>query len=388
MKLIVVFVNSLILATGLLATNTLAQVADAIYHKGSIVTMAGDEPTYAEALVVKDGKILFVGTKERALSMKGDFTRVIDLAGKALLPAFIDGHSHYINSLLVANQCKLYAPPSGPGKDVPSIIAELKKFAAERKIPKGELIIGYGYDDTVMPNGRLLNRDDLDEAFSDNPVRVDHVSMHGGVLNSLALAKYGISAETETPPGGIMVRKPGTQEPWGLIMETAFLPILEQSEPITAQQDIDWTRAGQLLYAETGVTTAHEGATHFPQIQTIKRASEAGANIIDVVAYPFFTDVDKVLAEIPVSQWVKYNNRFKVGGVKITLDGSPQGRTAFFTTPYLTGGPSGEADWTGEPTFPQDLANKMVKKVYDLNVPLILHCNGDASIDAFLTAYE
>ena len=174
--------------------------------------------------------------------MKGDFTRVIDLAGKALLPAFIDGHSHYINSLLVANQCKLYAPPSGPGKDVPSIIAELKKFAAERKIPKGELIIGYGYDDTVMPNGRLLNRDDLDEAFSDNPVRVDHVSMHGGVLNSLALAKYGISAETETPPGGIMVRKPGTQEPWGLIMETAFLPILEQSEPITAQQEIDWTR--------------------------------------------------------------------------------------------------------------------------------------------------
>ena len=83
-----------------------------------------------------------------------------------------------------------------------------------------------------------------------------------------------------------------------------------------------------------------------------------------------------------------YHNRFKIGGVKITLDGSPQGRTAFFTTPYLTGGPGGEQNWNGEPTFPQDLANKMVKKVYDLNVPLILHCNGDAAIDAFLTAYE
>jgi heat shock protein HslJ len=70
------------------------------------------------------------------------------------------------------------------------------------------------------------------------------------------------------------------------------------------------------------------------------------------------------------------------------VDGSPQGRTAFFTTPYLTGGPSGEKDWKGEPTFPQDLANKMVKKVYDMQVPLILHCNGDASIDAFLSAYE
>ena len=95
-----------------------------------------------------------------------------------------------------------------------------------------------------------------------------------------------------------------------------------------------------------------------------------------------------MLAELPVTEWGKYKNRFKIGGVKITLDGSPQGRTAFFTTPYLTGGPGGEKNWNGEPTFPQDLANQMVKKVYDLNVPLILHCNGDAAIDAFLTAYE
>lgn len=364
------------------------QTADIIYHGGSILTMAGETPTYLEALAVTDGKITFTGSKEEALAAKGDATRLVDLEGKALLPGFLDGHSHYINSLLVANQCQLYAPPSGPGKDVPSIIAELKRYAAERKIPKGELIMGYGYDDTVMPDGRLLNRDDLDAAFPDNPVRIDHVSMHGGVLNSLALKYYGISSETKTPPGGIIVRKPGTEEPWGLIMETAFLPIFEKTEPMTAQQEVEWTRAGQMLYAKSGITTAHEGATHLPQIQTIKRASEAGANIIDVVAYPFVTDVDKILAEIPLEKWTKYENRFKVGGVKITLDGSPQGRTAFFTTPYLTGGPGGEKDWKGEPTFPQDLAKKMVKKVYEMNVPLLVHCNGDAAIDAFLEAYE
>ena len=368
--------------------STPARSADTIYHNGSILTMAGETPVFVEALVVKDGTIRFAGGKAEALAMKGDSTRVVDLGGKTLLPGFLDGHSHYINSLLVANQCKLYAPPSGPGKDVPSIIAELKKYVAERKIPKGEFIMGYGYDDTVMPDGRLLNRDDLDAAFPDNPVRIDHVSMHGGVLNSLALKKYGISAETPTPAGGVIVRKPGTQEPWGLIMETAFLPIMEQSEPMTAKQELDWTRAGQMLYAEAGVTTAQDGATQFPQIMTIKRASEAGANLIDIVAYPFITDVDKVLAEIPVTEWTRYQNRFKVGGVKITLDGSPQGRTAYFTTPYLTGGPGGEVNWTGEPTFPQDLANKMVKKVYELNVPLILHCNGDAAIDGFLSAYE
>jgi hypothetical protein len=107
-----------------------------------------------------------------------------------------------------------------------------------------------------------------------------------------------------------------------------------------------------------------------------------------VISYPFITDVDKVLAELPVTEWATYTNRFKIGGVKITLDGSPQGRTALFSTPYLTGGPGGEKDWAGEPTFPQDLANKMLKKVYELGVPLTAHCNGDAAIDTFLTAYE
>jgi hypothetical protein len=362
--------------------------ADTVYVGGDILTMQGSSPAYVEALAVRDGKILFAGSRNDAMAMTDGSTKLVDLAGKTLMPSFIDGHSHYINSLLVANQAQVYAPPSGNGKDVPGIISEIKRFADERHVPKGEMILAYGYDDSVMPDGRLLNRDDLDAAFPDNPVRVDHVSMHGAVMNSLALAKYGISAATKTPPGGVIVRKPGTEEPWGLIMETAFLPVMEQAEPMTAQQEIDWSRAGQMLYAQAGITTAHEGASHLPQFETMRRASEAGANIIDVVAFPFITDVDKVLAEFPVEEWGSYHNRFKVGGVKITLDGSPQGRTAFFTTPYLQGGPAGEKDWFGEPTFPPDLANKMVKKAHDLGVPLIIHTNGDAAIDAFLEAYK
>ena len=359
-----------------------------MYYGGDIVTMEGDSANYADALVVKDGKIAFVGSKDEAMKAAGENHTMVDLKGQTLLPGFLDAHSHYINSLAVANQCKLYAPPSGAAKDVESIIAELKKFAEQRKIPKGELIIGYGYDENVMPNGRLLNRDDLDKAFPDNPVRVDHVSMHGTVLNSLALKKYGYSADTKTPPGGVIVRKPGTNEPYGLIMETAFLPVVEKSEPMTPQQEVAWTKAGQMLYAEAGITTAQEGASHMAHLQTIKRATDSGANIIDVVAYPFITDVDNALKEFPLSSWGKYDRGFKIGGVKITMDGSPQGRTAAFTTPYLTGGPGGEKNWKGELTFPQDMANQMVKKVYEMNVPLLLHCNGDASIDGFLKAYE
>ena len=99
------------------------------------------------------------------------------------------------------------------------------KYRDANKIPKGEVIQAYGYDENVMPKGRQLNRDDLDKALPDNPVLVGHVSMHGAVLNSAAMKKWDISAKTKTPAGGVIVRKPGTNEPYGLIMETAYLPI-------------------------------------------------------------------------------------------------------------------------------------------------------------------
>lgn len=362
--------------------------ADTIYVGGDIATINDKQPS-ADALAVKGGKILAVGARaEVEKAHKGASTQVVDLGGKTLMPSFIDAHSHYINALSVANQVKLYAPPVGPGKDVDSIVAELKKFAADRKIPKGEMIIGYGYDDTVMPNGRLLNRGDLDKAFPDNPVRVDHVSMHGAVLNSLALKQFGIDANTKTPPGGIIVRKPDTNEPWGLIMETAFQPVFEQTAPLTPQQEIDGTKAAQRMYAEAGITTVQEGTTHLAQLETIKRATEAGANSIDVIAFPFITDLDKIVAEFPVADWGKYDRRLKIGGVKITIDGSPQGRTAAFTTPYLTGGPGGEKNWNGELFAPQAMINAELKTVYDLNVPVLFHVNGDAAVDALIKAHE
>jgi predicted amidohydrolase YtcJ len=107
-----------------------------------------------------------------------------------------------------------------------------------------------------------------------------------------------------------------------------------------------------------------------------------------VIAYPFITDLEAVLKKYPKETWGAYQNRLKIGGVKITIDGSPQGKTAYFTTPYLTGGPGGEKKWTGELTFPEEVVTKAVKVVYDMGVPLNLHANGDGAIDAFLRAHE
>ncbi len=364
-----------------------AAVADTLYTNGDVVTIDDAQPS-AGAVAVKDGRILAVGSRESVeRAHKGASTRVVDLAGKTLLPGFLDPHSHYINSLSTANQLNLFAPPAGPGKDVESIVAALKQFRDERKIPKGELVTAYGYDDSVMPD-RPLNRDDLDAALPDNPVMVLHVSLHGAVLNSSALKQYGISAATKTPPGGVIVRKAGTNEPYGLIMEMAFLPIFASLPKPTAEQEIEWSTAGQRIYAAAGVTTAQEGATHAADAALMKRAAAKGANIIDVVAFPFITDLDAILKDTPAAAFGRYENHLKFGGVKMTLDGSPQGRTAWFTTPYLVPGPSGEKDWKGEPGFPEATVKEWFKRVYDLGLPLNAHANGDAAIDLLLRAHE
>jgi len=359
-----------------------------MYYGGDIITMEGDSAQYAEALVVRDGKILYVGNQEDAMKAAGAGHEMVNLAGKTLLPAFIDAHGHYISALSVANQVNCYPPPNGPGNSPEAIVSALQAFVAEKKIPAGTLVQAYGYDENAMPKNNLLNRDHLDAAFPNHPVIVGHVSMHGAVLNSMALKNYGYSADYKTPEGGVVVRKPGTNEPYGLIMETAYLPVFAALPKPTSEQEIAWSKAGQLLYAEAGITLAHEGATHASDLALIKRVSEKGTNIIDIVAYPFMTDLDTIVAQFPVNTWLKYQDRFKIGGIKITLDGSPQGKTALFSTPYLTGGPGGEKNWKGEPTIPQTELNGLMKRAYAWQVPVLIHTNGDAAIDMLLSAYE
>ena len=359
-----------------------------MYFNGDIITMEGDQPQYAEAVVVKDGKIAFVGSKDEAMKAAGKGHQMVDLQGKTMLPGFIDPHSHFINSLSMSDQANCSAPPVGSASDPDGVIAALKAFKEKKGIKDGEMLMGYGYDDSVMPAGNQLNRDQLDQAFPNNPVLVMHVSLHGVVLNSLALKKYGISAATKTPPGGVIVRKPGTQEPYGLIMETAYQPVFSQLPKPTPEQLKAQVKAGQMIYAEAGVTTAQEGASHWGDVKIMQNAADNGEFFIDVVSYPFITEFDSAMTRYKTSDFGKYNQHFKLGGIKITIDGSPQGRTALFTTPYLTGGPGGEKNWKGEPTYPQDVVNEMLKKVYDNGLQCIFHANGDGAIDMCIKAHE
>lgn len=377
--------TALVMGAALPVGAALAANADTIFYGGSIITV-NDKSPMAEALAVKNGKIVAVGSEAAVLKAeKGDATKLIDLRGRTMTPGFIDGHSHFASALDMANQVNVSAPPAGPASNPDEIITALKAFAAERKFAPGALIAGYGYDDNLM---KPLTRDALDAAFPNNPVFVIHVSMHGVVLNSRAFEKFGISAATPTPEGGIIQRKPGSQEPSGLLMETAAFPVLMAKETPTPQQEIDRLKFAQGLYAAAGITTAQEGATLTADLAILKRGAAAGALFIDVVANPYFHELDKTLAANPIGTWGKYDNRLKISGCKVTIDGSPQGKTAAFTTPYLTDGPSGEKNWKGEPGISQADLNALVKKCYDMGAQMLLHGNGDAAIDMALKAHE
>lgn len=364
-----------------------AEPADRIIRGGSIVTVSPGLPV-AEAVAIRDGRIVAVGTEAEIMSRKAADTEVTDLAGRTLVPGFIDGHSHFFTCGEVQVQAVCASPPAGTCTSIADVITKLKQTQERNKLGPGKFVIGFGYDPELLAEKRAPTKQELDAAFPDNPVILVHVSGHGAMLNGKALAFYGITAATPTPVGGVIGREAGSQEPDGLLFETAFLPIFAK---VPGPDDDDLLRliaTGQELYLRAGITTAQEGATMKHQLDLLRIIAGRGLLKLDVIALPFVTELDKIFPDGPPRADAAYTGRLRIGGVKIVMDGSPQGRTAAFTTPYLTGGPAGQAGWKGELTFPQPMLNEMVKKVYDGGAPLFAHCNGDAAIDALLEAHR
>jgi predicted amidohydrolase YtcJ len=361
--------------------------ADRIIRGGPIVTVHAAQPT-AEAVAIAGGKIVAVGSEADVLKHKGDATVVSDLGGKTLAPGFVDGHSHFMSLVDVQTQALCASPPAGPCKTVADVIAALKAVQARRKLGPGKFVMGFGYDPELLAERRAPTKQELDAAFPDNPVILVHVSGHGAMLNSKALAAYDITAATPTPPGGVIGRESGSNEPDGLLFETAFLPIFAKVPGPGDDEILEILKAGQDMYLRNGITTAQEGATMKHQLDLLRILAERGDLKLDVVALPFITEIEKVFGGRPPANEPAYKHRLRIGGVKIVADGSPQGRTAAFTTPYLVPGPADQTAWRGELSFPQATLNDWVKKVYDGGATLFVHCNGDAAIDAMLEAHR
>jgi predicted amidohydrolase YtcJ len=350
--------------------------------------MEGDQPEYAEALVVKDGKILFVGAKVEAMKQAGEGHQMIDLNGKTLLPGFIDGHSHITKYADGLKQADLSSPPLGKINNISDIITSMQDLKVKLKADDTSWLIGFNYDQDLLNEKRHPTAADLDAAFPTNPVILMHVSGHMLVANSVALQKVGINAATKDPAGGTIIRKKGTTEPEGLLQEVAqqiFIPFL--FKPIPIEQELEKLKSAQQYYASNGVTTAAEHLA-FPEKMTILDSAAARKELfIDIETLPAYTIADKIVGNKNF-KWGTFNNHLKYTGIKMAVDGSPQGKTAFLTQPYLTEVPGCSHDCKGFPNLNQEQINQLLVLCYKNKVQVYSHCNGDASIDMMIKGHE
>ena len=356
--------------------------ADTVYRNGVVLTVDDQKPM-AEAVAVKEGKIIAVGSEAEVMDTAGGATKVVDLQGRTMLPGFVDSHGHAYGIGLQATSANLLPPPDGTGSDIASLQELLNTWRSTNQGPlqKTGWIVGFGYDDAQLAEGRHPTRDDLDEVSTDLPVLIIHQSGHLGVGNSTALELAGVTAATKDPEGGVFRRRKGSKEPNGVCEEYAFFHLLGQ---LAARFDDDINDAfvaeGTKLLASYGYTTAQEGRATGPGLAAMKRVADRGGLAIDLVAYPDILEVDDVRPS------ARYDHRYRVGGVKLTIDGSPQGKTAWLSEPYYVVPEGLPDDYRGYAAVDEKTTMDAVEKAFAKGWQILCHANGDAAIDRFIQA--
>ncbi|MGD8555796.1 MAG: amidohydrolase [Chromatiales bacterium] len=363
-----------------------ADAADRIWHGGPVITM-NDAAMRAEAVAEKGGKIVAVGSKEEIMAHQGDNTQLIDLAGRTLIPGFVDSHGHVFGGGLQAMSANLLAPPDGVVTDIPSMQKMISDWVDKNReiVEQVNLIIGFGYDNATLAEHRHPTRDELDEISADIPVYIVHQSGHFGVANSKALEIAGITKDSPDPAGGIIRRGPDG-EPNGVLEETAHFPaVMKLMTRVGLDGAKAMARAGAKLWASFGYTTAQEGRSTPGSVKIMQAVAAEGGFPIDVATYPdVLIDRDFIAA----NQSDNYENRLRVAGAKLTIDGSPQGFTAWRDRPYYK--PVGDypPGYAGYAAASTEEVVDAVDWSYANNIQLLTHANGEAASDLLIAAID
>ena len=351
-----------------------------LYFNGDFVPMTTEEASFEALLVAEDGTIAFTGSLDEARSL-AEGCEEIDLEGKTVMPGLIDPHSHisgttqYLTAAQLEN-CTSYD----------EIIAAMKEFAEARNIGEDGIIMGVAYDHNSLAEGKHPNRHVLDQVSTEIPVICIHASSHMCVANTKLLELAGITAETPNPEGAQYGREEGNV-PDGYCEEpNAMWPIFAVVGPRN-QMDMDkLILEMQDIYMEHGITTCQEGATTNDFVDLFAHFADANLLKMDVVSYPMYgEDVDAALEKHARFDSQEYTNHFRIGGLKMFLDGSPQGRTAWMSEPY-TPGDEGD-DYCGYGTMTDEAAYEFIRKAIDGNHQVLSHTNGDQAAEQYITQY-
>lgn len=359
--------------------------ADLVFLGDRILTM---DPATAGAggVAVKGETIVAVDSRAQIERRVGPSTRVVELGQRALLPGFIDAHGHLGLVMLLVDHLNVSSPPVGAMRSIDDIVVALSARIAEQRPAPGEFVVGFGYDDSLLAEGRHPTRDDLDRVSTLQPIVLLHVSGHLAAANSAALAAVGIGSESPDPAGGVIRRRSGSREPNGVLEETAVGPLLaSQADTLGSPEKFAAALEKAIAYhARFGLTTVQDGASAPAMVAGLRAVAAQRPLPVDVAAYVVEASREGAtpIASLGYSQ--TYQAGVRVAGVKFVLDGSPQGRTAWVTKPYADGPPGAPADYRAYPTIDPEFYRSRAVELMSAGIPFLAHANGDAAIDLML----
>ena len=384
-NMLINFTRSVSLIFGLLLFSSATYAineAELILSSNHVLLMTGERQSQALSVAITDQRIVWIGDHQTAKTIKG---KHINFGDQAILPGFIDAHGHASYVAFATQVANLASPPVGEVKTIADLQLQLKNFIKEKEIGPGEWVIGLGYDDSLLKEQRHPTKKDLDAVSTSNPIYLIHVSSHLGAANSLALSLADITKDSLDPSGGKIRRLSGSTKPNGVFEETAAYP-LQQLAMTSYKDPLGSVREAMKIYARNGITTAQDGAASLESIALMQAAAAQGYLNLDVITYPIGQGNTEAL--IDSFAFGQYQGRLKLGGIKLVLDGSPQGKTAYLTQPYLRPPHGQVADYKGYPLIPQTSVNDLVKTYSQAGIPIMAHANGDAAADMLIQSIE
>ena len=365
---------------------------EVMFVNGTILTM-DDKGSQAEAAATLGDKIVAIGTTAAIQRLAGPTTRMVDLAGKTMVPGLNEPHNHFaMYGVYALRLVNLQSPPIGPVSRMKDLVETLRERAG--KTPKGEWVYGRGYDDTLMTEQRHPTRHDLDQASTEHPIYITHVSDHLSVANSKALALAGVTKDTIEPQGGVIRKDPKTSEPDGVFEEMpAQALVFRHLPPLTMDLRLEAMALAARDYLKTGVTSCSDAGVAFPgvgspaEIVAYQRATGQGLvpiRMTMMVGVEFLLGPD---GKSPSFVTGFGDNHLKIGPAKIIVDGSIQGYTGWLAKPYYVPF-KGDSSYRGYPVTAPDKLNRLVLEAHKAGCQIAAHGNGDAAIDAILDAYQ
>ncbi len=351
---------------------------DAVLLHGKIYTVNTKQP-WAEALAVRDGRIVAVGTHAEIEKLRGESTIIIDAEGRLVLPGFTDCHIHFLDGSFSLDRVNLAG-----AKDVAEIQQRLREY--DKLHPGTGWVLGRGWNYAMFGAETLPHKRYLDEVFPDRPVFLEGFDGHTYWANSKALALAKISKTTSNPPNGVIVRDPQTGEATGALKEAAESLVSKVLPKPTRKEKRAALQAGMKWANENGLTRVHSAGGDFavlPLLDELRRDNELTVRFY--VAY--FLDPPQLrpadVAKIDAARARYRDDWIDARAVKFMLDGVVESHTAAMLEPYAD-----DASTKGKLFWNPSRYKAAVAALDRRGLQLFTHAIGDSAIRTAFDAYE